>query len=345
MLPYSFKSKSQIRRRIFSIAFFVVISLIAAFLVVNKAKDSTVFGPGEIKNFEECIEAGFTRSYSYPAQCRTLNGEIFTEELAYPTISKKKVKIPVSMANPPLEKICDYPLVIYSHSQFVLSSQGKFNASHLREAQSCGTKVIVTLSGPPEEILNENGIGLSLPKFEEKLARFKGVLDPYLKDGTIAYHLVVNQPHNCQYWGSQCPSPAEIDEASQISKIYWPTLKTMVTTTTKYAPAFKWRHTDLLNLEYGYHQGPLDQFIKDSVEIYESSKANTISWSILALVGGFTDSGRGIMTPIQVEEIGQTMCDTKIGKAISFINYNEKILTREMKDVIGKLQNYCQEKF
>lgn len=303
-----------------------------------------------ITTYEECVEAGYPVIQPYPVKCKTPDGRIFTEEIkkeedsnSYPLPDKEMKKIPFGMANPPIDKICDYPLVGY-FGRVLFDSGGKFNSSLLDKARSCGTKVFLRLSGQTNKILNDNGVGINLSKFEDRISQYQGLIDPYIEDGTIIYHFTIDEPHDCHDWGGQCPSPSEVDEASKISKKYWPNLKTMVNTLPDYASKYQWQYTDLINFQYAYHKGPLDRFISAALSVYESGKVEEISWSIMAKSGGYSQFGKGPMTPEQVEEVGKAMCDTGKGVVIAFVGYKEEILTLEMYQTIERVKNYCGNK-
>ena len=72
----------------------------------------------------------------------------------------------------------------------------------LTTAQSCGTKVIFRLT-KTEDMLNDNGVGLSLSKLEASWQPLVGKIEPYI-GGTIVGHLVIDEPHDCQDWGGAC---------------------------------------------------------------------------------------------------------------------------------------------
>jgi len=250
--------------------------------------------------------------------------------------AKGQGKILIGMGNPPIDKLCDY------ESAFVRILDPE-DLSYLTAAKSCGTKLIIHLYRNTSDILNEDGVGLSLVKFEHKIKPFAGGIDPYIEDGTILALGLIDEPHDCNNdWGGVCPSPSEVDQTGQIVKKYWPNVTTLVNTLPKYASGYQWQYVDIINFQYAYHKGPLVKFIKDSERVLDGGFINQISWAIQAKSGGGQTFKESSMTPEQVLEVGRAMCDTKKGVNITFVSYDKVLLTPEMLAVIEELKTYCQ---
>lgn len=251
--------------------------------------------------------------------------------------------IPVGRVWPPLEKICDYPIVAFSRRNLV--SGASFDPTFLDQARSCGTKVFIWLYGETKDILNDNGVGLNLHKYEDRINDFAGLIDPYIEDGTIIGHLTIDEPHDCHDWDNElpyeCPLPPEVDQAGEISKKYWPNLPTVVNTIPGYASRRQWQYTDIINFQYAYHKGPLDQFVNGAVRVLEEGYINDISWSMMITQGGCSQYGQCPMTPEQVVEVGTTMCAT--GKGIFLLLLvNEGLIDDGMNSAIDQVKTYCE---
>lgn len=248
--------------------------------------------------------------------------------------------IPFSMVSPPLDEICNYEYVRLSRTD-IMNNDIYFDPDRLDEAQSCGTKVIVKLVGGTDDIVNTNG-GLNLWKFENEINDFAGDIDPYVNNGTIIAHQVIDEPHDCQDWNGICPQQWKVDDASAISKEYWPTLLTSVNTSADYAREYNWVDTDLINFQYAYHKGDLTAYIDDALDVLNDGYVDNISWSIQAQRGG-CEEGWGVcpMTPAQVEEVGIAMCNTNVGFYVGFERYDEALLTADMLASIDDVTAYC----
>ncbi len=76
----------------------VVLALVVAgFLFMNKKASSPVLG--EVKSFEDCVDAGYPVMESYPRQCKTPDGRTFAEEITppitYNNTSKDKIVVEI----------------------------------------------------------------------------------------------------------------------------------------------------------------------------------------------------------------------------------------------------------
>lgn len=250
-------------------------------------------------------------------------------------------RIPFGMRFAPVDRICDYSVVVLWRMN-LLDSRKNLVAAPLEEARSCGTEVVVRLFGLTRHIVNDNGVGLNLEKYEDRINDFSGLIDSYVEDGTIIAHITIDEPHDCiNDWGGDCPEPEEVDQAAQISKQYWPGLSTIINTGPGYASGYQWIQTDSVNFQYAYHKGDLNKFIRGALEVLESGKVGSISWSIQASSGGCMRFGECSMSPAQVAEVGQAMCETGEGLFITFSNYEEALLTEGMQESIHQVRNVC----
>ena len=243
------------------------------------------------------------------------------------------------MRFPPLEQVCDYPVVTFWRRD-LLDLRGRFDPSVLDRARSCRTKVVLRLHGLTRDIAGDDGQGLDLDKVEDRINDFAGLIDPYVQDGTILAHLTIDEPHDCYDWGGRCPTPWEVDQAGLNSKRIWPTLPTMVNTVPRYAGQYNWEYTDIANFQYAFHKGPLDEFIHGGLEVVRAGRVAGISWSFQARWGGCRRFGECSMTSAQVEEVARALCGTRTGQFVSFSSYDAQLVTAPMQQVIDRVRNY-----
>ncbi len=73
----------------------VIILVVVGFMFFNKKAGSPVLA--EVKNFEDCLDAGYPIMESYPRQCKTPDGRTFAEEITppitYNNTSKDKIVV------------------------------------------------------------------------------------------------------------------------------------------------------------------------------------------------------------------------------------------------------------
>ncbi len=248
-------------------------------------------------------------------------------------------RIPLLMGMPPLYEICNYE-VISLRRDTLLPAGGNFNSAPLEEAHTCGTKIIVRLEGLSSDVAKPTG-GLDLVVYEDRINDFVGLIDPYVENGTIISHLTIDEPHDCSDWNGVCPTQAEVDQASAISKRYWPTLHTIVNAAPLYASTYTWVETDELAFTYAFHKGTVADFIADGRALLDAGKVRSLSWAMQVVEGGCDTYGTCSMTPQQVLEVGTAICDTGSGSFVGFFRYDAAVLTEEMHQSIEELRMYC----
>ena len=234
---------------------------------------------------------------------------------------------------PDISRVCDYEMVALGGRNLKTKGDNPtFDPQFLDRAKSCGTKVMVALNDKTERILQDDGTGIDLDKFREAVSFFKGKIDPYVNDGVVVVHGVIDEPHDCKNdWGGDCPSASEVDQASAISKEYWPSLPTAVNTVPNYleSEGYTWMNTDIIQFQYAYHkyQGDMKAFVDDAVALNNAGRFRQIAWSIQAKSGGCETFQGCPMTPDQIKNVSQTMCDAKEGKYLLFVHYDTTLLS------------------
>ena len=94
-------------------------------------------------------------------------------------------------------------------------------------ARQAGAKVVLRLTSG-DDVSNANGT-FSLTKWKAAVDRYARVnLNSYIADGTIAGHMLVQNPANAGAWGGQRISYATLEQMAQYSRQRWPGLTTIV---------------------------------------------------------------------------------------------------------------------
>ena len=91
-----------------------------------------------------------------------------------------------------------------------------------------GRLVLKMCMGDDKYVKNPDGT-FSLTKWKALVDRFKKTnLAPYISDGTLMGHFLIDEPQRTAKWGGQFISQATIEAMAAYSKQIWPTLPTMV---------------------------------------------------------------------------------------------------------------------
>jgi hypothetical protein len=101
--------------------------------------------------------------------------------------------------------------------------------SKLTAFRAKGARMVVKLSKGKDSYV-QNGDGtFSLTKWKALVDRYRSVnLAPFIADGTIVGHYLIDEPHNTARWGGKVISQATLEEMARHSKRIWPDMTTFV---------------------------------------------------------------------------------------------------------------------
>jgi hypothetical protein len=101
--------------------------------------------------------------------------------------------------------------------------------SWLSGARAKSARVVIKLcKGRDSYVKNDDGT-FSLSKWKTLVGRYQNVgLNPYIADGTILGHLLIDEPHRADRWGGKAISPATLEAMGKYSRQLWPGMTTMV---------------------------------------------------------------------------------------------------------------------
>jgi hypothetical protein len=128
-------------------------------------------------------------------------------------------------------------------------------------ARKAGARLILRLAG--NDLANTDGT-FSLTKWKAALDRYASVdLSSYVGDGTIAGHLLVQNPHNAGAWGGRQIALATLEEMARYSRQRWPALPTIVHAppswlATRTTP---WQYLDAASVMYSGSAGDAGAWI------------------------------------------------------------------------------------
>jgi hypothetical protein len=165
--------------------------------------------------------------------------------------------------------------------------------SLLSAARARGGRVVLKLCmGKDSYVKNSDGT-FSLSKWKALIDRYKGVnLAPYIADGTLLGHFLIDEPHRAVKWGGKIISHATLEAMAAHSKAIWPTLATMTHTRMEWLADTQVRfvHLDAGWPQYATNKGEITGWIAGQIS-YAKSKGLGLMAGINVLDGGSGSSG------------------------------------------------------
>jgi hypothetical protein len=142
--------------------------------------------------------------------------------------------------------------------------------SYLETARRTGTKVMLSLSGSDRTYKRRGTFSLTM--WKARVNRYRGLnLTPYIKDGTIIAHYLMDEPHNKRRFGGKVVTRATIDEMAKYSKQLWPSMPTAIRSWPAYLRGYRYRYLDAAWAQYSANYGassqrlPINAFIANNV--------------------------------------------------------------------------------
>jgi hypothetical protein len=179
--------------------------------------------------------------------------------------------MPFGPAHTPTENFAEYSGTIYT------ATDPNRLLRDLETARRANTRLFISFTGNNQ--FWRDSSGFSFAKWKERVDRFRGIdLTPYIDEGTILGHFVMDEPEDQSNWNGTLVPPAMIEEIAAYSKQIWPTMVTMVRTPPTYLEGHQYSHLDAARVQYLDRFSPIDSFITANVE-----GAQALG---LALVGG-----------------------------------------------------------
>ena len=159
----------------------------------------------------------------------------------------------------------------------------------LEIARRANARVFISFTGNSQYNRDENGF--SLAKWKQRVDRFRNLdLTPYIADGTILGHLLMDEPNDPHEWNGKTVSLADIEGMAKYSKEVWPAMTTYIRTFPEYLKGGQFPHLDALWFQYLDRWAPLDEFIAKHFGEVRSFGLNVIS-GLNVLNGGSKSSG------------------------------------------------------
>ena len=157
----------------------------------------------------------------------------------------------------------------------------------LEIARKNGGRVFIQLAGRKKHYQNKNG-SFSLEKFKALLSKYKGLhLDSYIADGTLAGHMLIDEPSDKRKWDGKTMSYADVEAAAKASKAIFPKLPTMVRSVPTWLQGakFRWVHLDGAWAQYSARKGEVNHYIAAESRAAKA-EGLTMVWGLNVINGG-----------------------------------------------------------
>jgi hypothetical protein len=201
----------------------------------------------------------------------------------------------------------------------------------LNEARAKGGRLMLKLClGRDSYVKNADG-SFSLTKWKELVGRFRSVnLTPYINDGTIVGHFLVDEPHRTAKWGGKIIPQATVEAMAQYSKELWPTMTTFVHTKTDWLAStpVTYRYLDAGWTQYAVGKGEVNTWVTHEIAAAKQKGLGlVIGMNVLAgssANGGIKGyyPGYYAMSATQLKNFGTVLLNQSYGCAFFMWQYN-----------------------
>lgn len=226
----------------------------------------------------------------------------------------------------------------------------------LAAARRRGARVLLRLSASDKYWLNRNHT-VNLTKWKSQVARFKRVnLQPYIKDGTLLGHILVDEPHDASNWGGRPVPFATLEAMAKYSKQLWPGLTTVVRSYPDWLSkaSFRWKYLDAALAQYSARKGEVSRWMRNQSS-YAKREGLGLIFSLNLLNGGNKASrikglyrGAYAMSSSQIKSWGTQLATHSQTCGFFFWNYDRRYFGRSdirsaLAYVSGKAKNRSRQ--
>ncbi len=160
--------------------------------------------------------------------------------------------------------------------------------SLLSAVRAKGGRIVLKLCNGKDSYVKNGDGTFSFTKWKGLVDRFRSSgLDPYIADGTLLGHYLIDEPHRASRWGGQIISPATLEAMAMYSKQLWPGMTTFVRVAPTWLASYSTAYT---HLDAGWAQ-------------YASGKGGAEAW-IAAEVAAAERKGLGLVVGLNVLDGG-----------------------------------------
>jgi hypothetical protein len=201
--------------------------------------------------------------------------------------------------------------------------------SWLSGARSKGGRAVIKLcKGKDSYVKNSDGT-FSLTKWKSLVGRYRNVkLDPYISDGTIIGHYLIDEPHRAARWGGKAISQATLEAMAKYSKEIWPQMHTLVRVAPSYlaSSSINYRYVDAGWTQYTVGKGDAAKWgAAEAAAAKRKGLGLVVGMNVLDGGNGSsgirgTTSGKWSMSASELRKYGSAMLGEAY--ACAFFNWN-----------------------
>jgi hypothetical protein len=224
--------------------------------------------------------------------------------------------------------------------------------SDLAAARRANMRVFISFTGNERHYRDANGFSVEM--WKARVNRFRNLdLSPYIADGTIMAHLIMDEPSDPSNWNGKAVPLADIEEIARYSKEVWPTMPTLIRTWPEYLEGYQFPHLDAVWFHYLDRWAPLDGFIGEHFPAARALGLNIVG-GLNVLNGGSSQSGipgkkagKFAMSADEVRAWGERILAEPGMCAFLFWEYSDAYLSRPdiraaLEDLVAKARDYPQ---
>jgi hypothetical protein len=101
--------------------------------------------------------------------------------------------------------------------------------TYLSATQAKRGRIVLKLSKGRDDFVKNSDGTFSFTKWKALIDRYRNVnIGPYIADGTILGHFLIDEPHRTARWGGKIIPQATLEAMAKYSKTIWPTMTTFV---------------------------------------------------------------------------------------------------------------------
>ncbi len=200
--------------------------------------------------------------------------------------------------------------------------------SHLAGARAKGGRVVIKLCKGHDRYVQNGDRTFSLSKWKSLVSRYRNVnLDPYIADGTIVGHYLIDEPHRTVRWGGKAISQATLEAMAKYSKELWPQMSTMVRVAPSYLASsnISYKYLDAGWTMYAVGKGDAANWVRsEAAAAKRKGLGLVVGMNVLdggngsSRIGGWT-RGQWAMSATELRKYGSAMLGE--GHACAFYNW------------------------
>ncbi len=217
-------------------------------------------------------------------------------------------------------------------------------------ARQAGARVVLRLTSS-DEVRNSNGT-FSLTKWKAAVDRYAGIgLGTYISNGTIAGHMLVQNPANARAWGGQRISYSTLEQMAQYSRQRWPGLTTIVQENASWLAGnpSAWQALDAASSVYSAESGDAGAWISGQASAAGKAKLGLMV-SMNVLNGGTAASnlrgtldGKYAMSASQLRNWGSTLVANSRVCGMLLLRYDDRYFGRsDVRDALRSLAGQAE---